>query len=1110
MERLGTFLYNGTEYSVYTKEDKNRFQIAIYDYLGPKDVLIAKLPLYGYYEYKNDKKEYGDTSLIKVYQRIKQKASNLNMKSTKEDGWENGIWVCKLYKEDPDRGIMYRSILHNMVLYSEHYMTPEGEILENITKGLTTNLVPTWYKMAKDAVISEDKNSEILEDAKDTEYYSLDELRKRIDIEHLFTNFDLKIIESEEEGDEYLDILATKPYIGYDYETNTTHFVETNEKAEITGVVVSDSKYRSRYYPFKHNFKSLSTDYRDKFFKRIKEIQDNGTLLLAHNAGFENRVNIHQNIPFFMDVCTQMGSELSISDRFAGIHGLKANGERIYGNKFLELTLIFKNRKNIDFSVLPEDIVTYYACPDGCMTIALYEELLTKLDESEKALWHLESMVTRVTAEKEYYGLRMNYPAFNKEYEVLTDIIPRLEELFKELTRSEINLNSAEKLRYVLYTKLKRRIISYTTKGFPSTSKKVLAALAKEKLKEPRELLKDDLRDIHGKSVLRAKDINSAVAPECVLLLVYKKVKKLMSAYFEGFTKRMDQDIIHCWVKQQGTATGREASPLHQLPGALKDCIIPDSDDHIFIDTDYSAVEVRLLAAMAGQTDLVEALKDPNLDIHRGIGSKMSGKEVWEIDSSLRKIFKGIVFGTPYEGSARTIAKQTKGEDITDDDIREAELNIELYYQAYNKIRPFQQRNHEIASVHLKISSYFGRHRHFPELARQDLPLAIRRSLERQANNHKIQGTGADILKIAQWKIQQKIQQLGLNKKVQTPQGMKMLCRLALTIHDQTILVAHKKVPMVVYYDLLKECMELEIDGFPPLFAVPAVVNNLGDGKSDSFAMPHGLRELMVKDYRKKGKNSVWFQTWDDPVRVQRLLSDKYREKEIINYMEKLIEEVGEENLSENIRHPNYTHDLVARFPASKEYIAKFGYPSHLESIKIAAEQYIEYRKNVDVYSILNSEFTPDIIKDELAVEEQTEQIEDNDSIINCEVEDSLLISENLFDSDGNLVIISEEDEEDVEDINNIETKKEEGIVSILYRENNCTSKYYTLANAIVFNLPNLQPDELKLYIARIDKMHNPKGIFKVQLFDGKKFIDTQRRLENINKSVYKKIFEGE
>lgn len=1096
-----TFKDTGKIYDIYTYKHKKVTRIDVLNHEGNR--LIDK-PIYGSYTTTKGSKYIGDLSLQnKIFTEldfIKEHTSTVKTDSA----WIESVFVDKIICQDKDRTMQYIKENHNGSLYKQEFISPKIEYVEVVMdEDYNTDLKPVFFSEYIDITVEDNLNATI---HSEYPYYTLNELRLKYDIDHLLTR-DFKTITDEDELWEFIDELKDKPYIALDWETTTIDFKKGNKDAKITGLVLAYNTVKSRYIPFiSDRVKTFPEEYLYKIIEIFKDRQKGGQIFIAHNAQFEDKVNIHYNFDFFMDYCTLVGSHLLNSDRKTNIHGLKVIGQRIFDCYFLSLTDIFKNKNQVHFETLPEDIVTAYACPDGISTIAAYEEQQKKLNLAEKAIVGLESYVLRITAEKEYIGVRVDLKAFQEEYECISDAVPRVENLFKQITQSEISLTSSAQVSNVLYNKLKRPILTYTNDGNPSTSNKVLEVLSSKKRDTPLNLMKEDLRDKKGRVIIKKADINNSLYPETVILSTYRKINKLFTAYFKPTSNRANNDRIHFAIKQDGTETGREASPAHQMPGRLKDCILPDSEDHIFLDTDYSAVEVRVLAWLSGQQDLIDKLFDILADIHRIQYSQMTGIEIWDISAYLRSLAKRMVFGCPYEISAKAMAEQFYGVGATKEQIREFQRAIDEYYNTYPYIKKLQIENHQAVLKHKKVCSYFGRPRHFNDIDKPGLSRATISRMMRQGNNMKIQGTAADLLKIAQRNIDQNIKQLKMDRLVNTPQGEQKICRLVLTIHDQTILSAHKKVPMVVYYDLLQRSMEIEIEGAPPFFAVPAVVNNMGDGKSDSYAIPGNLRDEMVADYRKYGKNSKWYVVWKDPVEAQRQISNLYREKEIVKYLEDLIAEHGlVDDLHTFVKHPIYTHDLLARFPVSKEYINKYGKPSHRESIKLAVESYLQYRQENDVKAIYEQEINPSDYKNVTSKKFEKISIVEDDFYSNL----SYIDEEEVFDSDGNLAISTSE-EEDADTSFYDEYLDEEYEKNIIAESQAKTPKYFILGDAIVIDTKHYNKKELTETFTKIDAKHSKDGIFSVQLLTDGKLIDTQRKLINVSCNTLQEMLGGE
>lgn len=857
---------------------------------------------------------------------------------------------------------------------------------------LTSKRKPMYLNLYEEVHMSSSIKNYLteIEDIDNTKYVSAAKLRIMYSLSWIDSK-DYIIFETDEEVREYMkELRETKPkYISIDYETNTLAFHKGNPDAKIAGLGITEKVGKSRYLPLNHTkFKNISWDVFVELIACIKELQSAGSKVIAFGAEFESLVHKHQGIDLRIDMCVMHALKLLAPDKNAWRFGLKPSTRRIFSIQQLELSQIFHNKKDIDFIILPKSIVYLYALADPDYTLAIMEWCDERLNSAEKGILRLEGGVMHITAGMLYYGVRVDMKVYHKEWERVKTILAVLEATLKTITKSDINWSSGDQLVKLLYVKLNRPIKNMTKSGKPSTDAAALKALTNLKRKNPTNHINKDIV-VKGTTVIKAAELNMLLYPEALLLLAYKKYEKLETGYFQPYYERIVGDRLYFDFKQYGTETARASSGIHTLPSAFKEAFIADTDNHVIVDTDYSCMEVRILFGMSHQLDLVEQLKDIDADIHRIVCNKLWGVPIHLIDSKTRTLAKRTVFGVPYLISPPKMAEQIHGLNPTKQQVDECRKAIDDYYNSYLKVHDLKVETVNTIESKKAVSTFFGRQRRFAALERE-LPNKEKSSIIRQGNNAPIQGTASDILKIALTKLGKLFEEHGLDKEV----NGYPLCRVAITIHDEIVLMVSKDVPLVVVYDLLQQAMEIEVEGFPPMYAVPAVVNNMLQAKADAYAIPGRLRNRMIEDYRENGEASRYYEKWSDPVESQMKISNEFRDLIVKEYLEDLIVKHGiSDELYKHVNHRTITYETIARYPPTKEYIAKNGYPSPQDSIKIAVDRYLEERESSGE------------VRDEPTSQEENIVTESE------ELDEILVTPIELYDSDGNLIEVQYEEE---------------------------------------------------------------------------------------------------
>ena len=352
----------------------------------------------------------------------------------------------------------------------------------------------------------------------------------------------------------------------------------------------------------------------------------------------------------------------------------------------------------------------------------------------------------------------------------------KLEELtidIYEAAGEEFNINSPKQLGAILFEKMKLPIMKKTKSGY-ATDVETL-----EKLR-PFSNIIDKILD-------------------------YRQVQKLNSTYVEGMIPHINEKTgrIHTTFHQTVTATGRLSSSdpnLQNIPtrtelGKKLRKVFKAEDGKIFLDADYSQIELRVLAAVSGDANMVEAFKE-GIDIHTSTASKIFDVPIEEVSKQLRSKAKAVNFGIVYGISDFGLSEQVGI------NIKEAKKYIEQYLDKYSGIKNYMSEIVESTKKKGYVSTLLGRRRYIPEL--QSSNFMVRKFGERAAMNTPIQGTAADIIKIAMVNVYKTLKENNLKSKI------------VLQIHDELLIETLEEEKEEVK-EILKSCMENAIKLEVPL-----------------------------------------------------------------------------------------------------------------------------------------------------------------------------------------------------------------------------------------------------------------------------------------------------
>ena len=395
-----------------------------------------------------------------------------------------------------------------------------------------------------------------------------------------------------------------------------------------------------------------------------------------------------------------------------------------------------------------EDALVRYMCAVALAAYVSAPKLLEKLESEEMGDLYreIELPLMELLARMEESGIRIERSALQAYDKELLEEIRRLEEEIYDLAGERFNINSPKQLGTILFEKLGLPAPKKTKTGY-STSAEVL----------------ERLQDVH---------------PLVGKVLEYRTYAKLHSTYAEGLQGFIREDgRIHSDFNQTVTATGRlsSANPnLQNIPvrmelgRKIRRVFVPE-DGCIFVDADYSQIELRVLAHLSGDENLIAAYKEAR-DIHAITASQVFHVPLEEMTPDLRRKAKAVNFGIVYGISAFSLS-----EDL-DVSRKEAEAYMRSYFAAYPKIEAFLKRLVDDAREKGYAETLFKRRRPIPELFSSNFN---QRSFgERVAMNSPIQGTAADIMKIAMIRVDRRLREAGLKT------------RIVLQIHDELVLEA--------------------------------------------------------------------------------------------------------------------------------------------------------------------------------------------------------------------------------------------------------------------------------------------------------------------------------
>ncbi len=475
-----------------------------------------------------------------------------------------------------------------------------------------------------------------------------------------------------------------------------------------------------------------------------------GVVKLVHNAKFECNVFRQLGMPLQgLIFDTMIASYIDNPDRR---HGLKSLSEELLGQPMQEIKeLIGTGKKTILFSEVSVEAAAAYASCDTYVTLELARYFLKKLDEKQWTLFYeIEMPLAHVLADIEWTGVSLDTAYLKKLSDQLDERLQVLEREICALAECEFNINSPKQVAEVLFEKM-GIAATKKTKGKTgySTDVKVLEQLADE-----HEIVRQ--------------------------LLEYRQLFKLKSTYIDALPALINPKThrLHTSFNQTVTATGRLSSSnpnLQNIPirtdlgRQIREAFVPEHrQGWSLLSADYSQIELRLLAHFSEDPHLIEAFKNGE-DIHSATASLVFGMPIDKVTKEQRYRAKTVNFGVVYGQSPFGLAQQLNIP------VGEAGQFIQLYFSRYSKVKQCIDRIKAQAHDTGKVQTLCGRTR---DLSRdlQSSNRSIREFAERAAFNTPLQGSAADLMKVAMIRLQRKLRDEGLQT------------RIILQVHDELVL----------------------------------------------------------------------------------------------------------------------------------------------------------------------------------------------------------------------------------------------------------------------------------------------------------------------------------
>ena len=545
------------------------------------------------------------------------------------------------------------------------------------------------------------------------------------------TQHEYKLFENEEELRQLCDFFITKEFVSIDTETTSTDAI----RAELVGLSFSVEEKKAFYVTVPANYEEAL-----KIVQIFKPLYESDKIM-----------KIGQNIKYDYEVLTRYGVTLQgkMFDTMIAHyliqpelhHNMDYMAETLLGYQTIHIEELLgpKGKKQKNMRDLPPTDIYEYAAEDADITLRLKNVLEPRLKELgvEELFWNIEMPLVRVLADMELNGVCLDTEALQDTSKIFTERMKQYEqEIYKE-AGEEFNISSPKQVGDILFGKLQIMDKPKKTKtGQYVTSEEVLQSLESK-------------------------------SPIVRNILNYRGIKKLLSTYIDALPKLINPRTghIHTSFNQALTATGRLSSSdpnLQNIPVRTDDgkeirkCFIPE-EGCLFFSADYSQIELRIMAHLSEDENMMEAFREGH-DIHRATAAKIWHVDIDKVTDAQRKKAKQANFGIIYGITTYGLAQRM---DIPNGEAKEL---IEGYFRTFPKVQAYMEHAKEVARAKGYAETLFHRRRYLADINSRNA--TVRGFAERNAINAPIQGTEADIIKVAMVRIWERFKKEGIRSKM--------------------------------------------------------------------------------------------------------------------------------------------------------------------------------------------------------------------------------------------------------------------------------------------------------------------------------------------------------
>ena len=585
-------------------------------------------------------------------------------------------------------------------------------------------------------------------------------------------------IRTEKELDELMGLINQADYVSFDTETTSLDYM----LAELVGISIALKPNEAFYIPINHNYEGAEKQLEQDFvLEALKPFLESDEIpKIGHNLKYDRHILQNAGIDLKGTLLDTMLFSY-VNNSTITRHNLDAVSKRYLNiNPTSYEDVAGKGAKQIPFSEVSIDVASDYASEDADISLKLYEHiepLVQKEAKLAKLYSEIEGPLIYTLGDIERNGVLIDSEKLSQQSKELEAKILKLESQVQKNAGEDFNLGSPKQLQEILYEKLGLPVIKKTPKGQPSTSEAVLQELSM------------DFPIVHD-------------------ILSYRAISKLKSTYTDKLPKMINSNTgrVHTSYHQAVTATGRLSSsdpnlqniPIRSEEGRrIREAFIAP-EGYKILAADYSQIELRIMAHLSKDQGLMDAFAKGQ-DIHQATAAEIFSINIDDVTPNQRRSAKAINFGLIYGMSAFGLSKQLQ---ITR---AEAQNYIEQYFERYPDVKNYMDETKSSAKQNGYVETVLGRRLYLADIESSNYQR--RQYAERSAINAPMQGTAADLIKMAMTDLHSKIRNESLDAKI------------IMQVHDELVIEVNENqldelsdLTVNIMADIFKLDVDLKVD----------------------------------------------------------------------------------------------------------------------------------------------------------------------------------------------------------------------------------------------------------------------------------------------------------